>query len=81
MRALSGLIRRQQRELARATRDYAAQAAVIPAEESPFLRFANPVPQIYTHESILGEVPETKVQSLLSPVCYRLWTPAGWVIK
>ncbi len=61
MRAFSGLLRRQHRDAVKATREYAAQAAVIPVEESPFLRFANPVPQIYTHESILGEVPETKV--------------------
>ncbi|KAK9867713.1 hypothetical protein WJX84_008185 [Apatococcus fuscideae] len=90
MRALSGLLRRQHRDVARATREYAAQAAVIPAEESPFLRFANPVPQIYTHESILGEVPETKVttlpnglrvateqQSLAKTATVGVWIDAG----
>eukprot|EP00884_Botryococcus_braunii_P002739 jgi/Botrbrau1/12466/Bobra.0169s0013.1 len=51
-----------QRCLAQGARQYAAEAAL--AEQSPFLRFATPVPLAYDFNSTLSDSPETKVTTL-----------------
>ena len=64
MRAVAaGVARRQARLLGQQTRGLALAAELTSAEESPFLRFATPVPQPYSFQNVLGQIPETKVRS------------------
>lgn len=41
----------------------AAVEVAPPGEDSPFLRFASPLPRPQDHTSVLGSIPETKVRS------------------
>jgi processing peptidase subunit beta len=59
---LKGLARNRQR-LAGAVRSYASAELAV-ADQTPFLKFATPVPQDYNHLQALGSVPETKVTTL-----------------
>lgn len=56
---LRGLSRSRER-LAGAVRSYASAELAV-ADQTPFLKFATPVPQNYNHLQALGSVPETKV--------------------
>lgn len=64
-RVLRGASRlaRQQAKAADAcqTRAFAAGAEVAVADESPFLRYATPVPQPYSYSNLLGSIPATQV--------------------
>ncbi|KAK9820399.1 hypothetical protein WJX72_009957 [[Myrmecia] bisecta] len=57
---------RAKRQLLQQTRCFAASAEVAVAEDSPFLRFATPVPQAYSHQQLLNTIPDTKVTALPS---------------
>jgi hypothetical protein len=51
------------------TRTFAAAGAqVAVADESPFLRYATPVPQPYSYSNLLGSIPATQV----SCACYHM---------
>ena len=75
-RALTGFARRQQGSLwAAGLRAYAAAAAdvaIAPAEDSPFLRFASPVPHPTVFgPDILSSLPPTDVR-FRSAICHYL---------
>jgi hypothetical protein len=61
-RSLLGLARRHQALWPAGQRAYASAADVALAEESPFLRFATPVPQPSTFTPVLSSLPETAVR-------------------
>jgi hypothetical protein len=58
---LKGLAKSRQR-LSSAVRNYASAELAV-ADQTPFLKFATPVPQAYNHLQALGSIPETKVGS------------------
>ncbi len=67
---LSRLARRSNGRLWQQLRGYAAQAdAVAAAEESPFLRFGNPFPQVYNMSQALAQLPETQVSPIAAAGC------------
>ena len=72
-RALAGFARRQGSLWAAGQRAYAAAAAdvaIAPSEDSPFLRFASPVPHPTVYgPDILSSLPETDVRTSSSPCC------------
>lgn len=53
---------RGRRRLVDAARSFATADLAV-ADQSPFLRFATPVPQPYNHLQAVGSIPETKVKS------------------
>lgn len=66
-RSLYGLARRHQALWATGQRAYASAAELAVSEESPFLRFASPVPQPIPYTPILSTLPSTEVLTLLHP--------------
>ena len=54
-------ISRHKNKVASLARSYASGDVAV-SEQSPFLRFATPVPQAYNNIQALGSVPETKVR-------------------
>jgi processing peptidase subunit beta len=69
LRVLRGASRlaRQQAKAADAcqARAFAAGAEVaVTGDESPFLRYATPVPQLYSYANLLGSIPSTQVTQL-----------------
>ncbi len=66
-RSLAALARHQRALLAAGQRGYAAAAAELAVAEprdSPFLRFASPVPEPIAFDPILSTLPRTDVSSL-----------------
>jgi len=43
----------------------AAPAKAEPSQDSPFLRFASPVPQLSNHQQIFSTIPQTQVLQYL----------------
>ena len=61
-RSLFGLARRCSALCATGQRAYASAAELAVAEDSPFLRFASPVPQPTSVTPILSSIPATEVK-------------------
>lgn len=58
---MQSLARRAGR-MAQQMRGFAAQAEVVSAEQSPFLRFGSPFPAQINYNPVLAQLPETKVR-------------------
>ena len=63
-RSLCGLARRHRALWGTGQRAYASAAELALAEESPYLRFATPVPQPISYPPILNTLPSTEVLTL-----------------
>ena len=58
---LKGLVKHK-RQLGDVVRKYASAELAV-ADQSPFLKFATPVPQQYNNLPALGQIPETKASN------------------
>mmetsp|Transcript_39753 Transcript_39753/g.88359 ORF Transcript_39753/g.88359 Transcript_39753/m.88359 type:complete len:493 (-) Transcript_39753:273-1751(-) len=61
MKALTGLLRRQQDVSRLAVRAY---GSIVASEQSPFLRYSSPFPTPVDHSPLLATLPETQVTTL-----------------
>lgn len=61
---LSRIARKSNGRLLQQLRGYASADAIAAAEQSPFLRFGNPLPQVFNMSQALAQLPETQVTRL-----------------
>ena len=61
---LSRIARKSNGRLLQQLRGYASADAIAAAEQSPFLRFGNPLPQVFNMSQALAQLPETQVGSI-----------------
>lgn len=54
-------IARRAKQIIQYGRGFAAQAEIVPADQSPFLRFGSPIPAHMNLNPALAQLPETKV--------------------